>query len=89
MIAPFLKWDKWLSEVATELEIDPEKFVNNPEEAALFAAMMAKQAEQIQGSTNPGGGTGAGNTGDVGSAAGPSEPGFTGTPQVSNGQAPS
>ncbi len=87
LIAPFLKWDKWLSEVAQELEIDPEKFVNNPEEAALFAAMMAKQAEQIQGSTSPGGG--AGNTGDIGSAAGPGEEGFTGTPQVTNGSAPS
>jgi hypothetical protein len=88
LIAPFLKWDKWLSEVATELEIDPEKFVNNPEEAALFATMMAKQAQQLEGSspTGPEGQTGAGNTGDVGSAAGPSEPGFTGTPQLSNGQ---
>ncbi len=86
LIAPFLKWDKWLSEVAEELEIDPDKFVNSPEEAALFAAMMAKQAEQLQGSTSPGGQTGAGNTGDVGSAVGPSEQGFTGTEQISGGQ---
>ena len=90
LIAPFLKWDKWLSEVAEELEIDPEKFVNNPEEAALFAAMMAKQAEQLQqGTSGPEGQTGTGNTGDVSSAPGPSEQGFTGTPQVTNGQAPS
>ncbi len=89
LIAPFLKWDKWLSEVAQELEIDPEKFVNNPEEAALFATMLAKQTQQIEGNASGGGVPGAGNTGDIGSAAGPQEPGFTGTPQASNGQAPS
>ena len=83
LIAPFLKWDKWLGEVAEELEIDPEKFVNNPEEAALFAAMMAKQAEQIQAPTQgPEGQTGTGNTGDVSSAPGPAEQGFTGNEQA-------
>lgn len=87
LIAPFLKWDKWLQEVATELEIDPEKFVNSPDEAALFAATMAKQAEQLQqGTSGPEGQTGTGNTGDVSSAPSPGETGFTGT---TNGQAPS
>ena len=87
LIAPFLKWDKWLGEVAEELEIDPEKFVNSPEEAALFAAMMAKQAQQLQGATGggPEGQTGTGNTGDVSSAPGPAEPGFTGTDQLPDG----
>jgi len=88
LIAPFLKWDKWLSEVAEELEIDPEKFVNNPEEAALFAAMLAKQTQQIEGSNQGGGSegsTGTGNTGDVSSAPTPGETGFTGNDQLPDG----
>lgn len=87
LIAPFLKWDKWLSEVAEELEIDPEKFVNSPEEAALFAAMLAKQSEALQQGISPTGGPGGGNTGDVGNVASPGETGFKGTPQTTGGQA--
>ena len=87
LVAPFLKWDKWLQEVAKELEIEPEKFVNSPEEAALFAASMAKAtadasaaAPDEAGGGAPGSpqGPGGGNTGDVGNVAGPSDPGFKG-----------
>ena len=86
LIAPFLKWDKWLSEVAEELEIDPEKFVNSPEEAALFAAMLAKQSEALQQGIAPSGGPGGGNTGDAGNVASPGETGFKGTSQATGKQ---
>ena len=66
-VAPFIKINKLISELALSLELDPDELMNNPEEAALMA--------QIIGMQNAGQATGA--------EAGPNnqQPGAMGTPE--------
>jgi len=66
-IAPFIKIDKLISELAYSLELDPDEILNNPEEAAIMA--------QIIGLQNAGQGTGP--------QAGPGgeQPGTMGSPE--------
>ena len=39
-LAPFVKWHSVLSEIAKSLDIEPEKLINDPERAAIFAKIM-------------------------------------------------
>ena len=39
-LAPFVKWHSILSEIAKSLDIEPEKLINDPEKAAIFAKIM-------------------------------------------------
>ena len=39
-LAPFVKWHSVLSEIAKTLDIEPEKLINDPERAAIFAKIM-------------------------------------------------
>ena len=39
-LAPFVKWHTILREIAKTLDIDPEKVINDPEKAAIFAQIM-------------------------------------------------
>jgi hypothetical protein len=39
-LAPFVKWHTVLSEIAKTLDIEPEKLINDPERAAIFAKIM-------------------------------------------------
>lgn len=66
-IAPFIKINKLISELAYSLELDPEEILNDPEEAAVMA--------QIIGLQNAGQGTGP--------QAGPAgqQPGVMGSPE--------
>ena len=66
-VAPFIKVDKLISELAVSLELDPDELMNNPQEAALMA--------QIIGMQNAGQATGP--------EAGPAnqQPGAMGTPE--------
>ena len=66
-VAPFIKIDKLISELAVSLELDPDELMNNPQEAALMA--------QIIGMQNAGQATGP--------EAGPAnqQPGAMGTPE--------
>jgi hypothetical protein len=66
-IAPFIKINKLISELAYSLELDPEEILNDPEEAAVMA--------QIIGMQNAGQGTGP--------QAGPAgqQPGVMGSPE--------
>ena len=39
-LAPFVRWHTVLSEIAKALDIEPEKLINDPERAAIFAKIM-------------------------------------------------
>ena len=39
-LAPFVRWHSILSEIAKSLDIEPEKLINDPERAAIFAKIM-------------------------------------------------
>lgn len=61
-IAPFVKINKLLSELAYSMELDPEELINDPEEAALMAQIIGMQnagqatgAEAVPGGEQPGG----------------------------------
>ena len=42
-IAPFVKMNKLLTELAYSMELDPEELINDPEEAALMAQIIGMQ----------------------------------------------
>ena len=50
-LAPFVRWHSILSEIAKSLDIEPEKLINDPEKAAIFAKIMgmANGNQQAQG----------------------------------------
>lgn len=89
MMAPLIKWDTVLREIAASLEIDQDKFINDPRAAALQAQMMAQHQQALggapQGQGAAGGppqvsdptGTGNGNIAP-GAAPEPNAQGFTG-----------
>ena len=66
-VAPFIKVNKLISELAVSLELDPDELMNDPDEAALMARIIGMQ--------NAGQATGA--------EAGPNnqQPGAMGTPE--------
>ena len=56
-LAPFVKWHSVLSEIAKTLDIEPEKLINDPERAAIFAKIMgmANGNQGNQGTTQQSG----------------------------------
>jgi hypothetical protein len=66
-VAPFIKINKLIGELAHSLELDPDEILNDPEEAALMAQIIGMQNA---GQTT---GTEAGNTNQ--------QPGAMGTPE--------
>jgi len=48
-MAPMIKFDYILREIAASLDLDEDKIVNDPREAAIQAALMAQYAPQTQG----------------------------------------
>jgi hypothetical protein len=96
-MAPFVKYDYILREIAASMDLDEDKILNDPREAAIQAKMMAEiqamMPQPPQGVPAPQGGasgvqdptgTGAGNTGP-GNAPEPGAPGFTGAGGGDNG----
>jgi hypothetical protein len=93
MLAPFMKFPYILREIAKSMDLDPERVTNSPEEAMRQAEMLKGMMVKMGGGA-PGGGAGGGvpgaMTGDptgsgggnigVGTAPGPGEQGFSGTP---------
>ncbi|MEK9698641.1 MAG: hypothetical protein VW270_22905, partial [Candidatus Poseidoniales archaeon] len=67
-VAPFIKMNKLISELAYSLDLDPDELINDPEEAALMAQIIGMQNN-------------AGQT--TGPEAGPAgeQPGAMGTPE--------
>ena len=88
VMAPFVKFDYILREIAASMDLDEEKILNDPREAAIQAEMMAAIAAmmpQQAAPSAPGGapspmdptGTGGGNIAP-GAAPEPGAAGFTG-----------
>lgn len=84
MLAPFVKFEHIVQEIAQNLDLDPEDVCNSPTEAALYAQIIG-MAGGIQGgqSGSPpnmdASGVGGGNIGQ-GNVPTPGENGFTGNP---------
>ena len=86
-LAPFVRWHTILSEIAKSLDIEPEKLINDPEKAAIFAKIMGmangnQQTENNnqQSSMAPNGGTPAG--------ANPNDPTGVGGGNIGTGSIP-
>ena len=98
-MAPFVKYDYILREIAASMDLDEDKILNDPREAAIQAEMMAavaammpeqqqpQQAQQggpnVQDPTGNGGGQAV-----PGNAPEPGAPGFTGEGGGANGGNP-
>ena len=52
-IAPFVKMNKLISELAYSLDLDPDELLNDPEEAAIMAQIIGMQNGQITGQETP------------------------------------
>ena len=94
-MAPFVKYDFILREIAASMDLDEEKILNDPREAMIQAKMMAEiqammpqqpEPQQMQGAPSPEDptGTGGGNIAP-GSAPEPTAEGFTGSGGGANG----
>tara|TARA_B110000977_G_scaffold173865_1_gene227330 strand:- start:3418 stop:3984 length:567 start_codon:yes stop_codon:yes gene_type:complete len=81
-IAPFIKMNKLISELAYSLDLDPDELINNPEEAALMAQIIGMQ-NNVGQATSPEAGPAGEQPGDVAPAEGvpqqPQDLGATGT----------
>ena len=96
-MAPFVKYDYILREIAASMDLDEDKILNDPREAAIQAEMMAAVAammpeqpqQQQQGAPNVQDPTGNGGGQAVpGNAPEPGAPGFTGGGGGANGGNP-
>ncbi|MEE8598085.1 MAG: hypothetical protein V3S69_00935 [Dehalococcoidales bacterium] len=67
-LAPLIKFPTILKELAVSMDMDPAEILNNPDEAAIYTALMGQQNMQQPGQA---GGMAAG-------APLPTDPGFTG-----------
>ena len=95
-MAPFVKYDYVLRELAASMDLDEDKILNDQREAIIQAKMMAEiqammpppppQAAPAEGAPNPSDPTGNGG-GNIapGSAPEPGAPGFTGAGGGDNG----
>jgi len=97
-MAPFVKYDYILRELASSMDLDEDKILNDPREAAIQQKMMAEiqalmpeqppapEGEQPQGAPSPQDPTGNGN-GNIaaGAAPEPDAAGFTGGGGGANG----
>ena len=102
VMAPFVKFDYILREMAASMDLDEDKILNDPREAAIQAQMLAQLAAMMGPAAQQGGGgqeaaggpgvqdpTGNGN-GNIapGAAPPPGAPGFTGEGGGANGGNP-
>ena len=80
-VAPFVKINKLISELAYSLDLDPDELLNDPDEAAIMAQIIGMQnAGQNTGQeAGPAGAQPAGVGAPEGAPAGPQELGVTGT----------
>lgn len=52
LLTPLVKWHVLLEDVAETMELDPDKIINNPEEAQIYAKLIGLQNAQGTGPTN-------------------------------------
>ncbi len=81
VLAPFVPLHKVVKEIAISLELDPKEFVNDPEQAALYASIIGMaggvQMQQGAGPDLGPSGNGGGNIG-IGDTQMPGNKAFTG-----------
>ena len=68
-IAPFIKMNKLISELAYSLDLDPDELINDPEEAALMAQIIGMQ-NNVGQATGPEAGPGSEQPGGMGANQG-------------------
>ena len=79
-VAPFVKMNKLISELAYSLDLDPEELLNDPEEAAIMAQIIGMQNGQNTGQEAAAAGEQPGGMGGPeGMPQGPQDIGTTGT----------
>ena len=81
-IAPFIKMNKLISELAYSLDLDPDELINDPEEAALMAQIIGMQNNAGQATSPQTGPTGEQQGAMGGPEGAPQQPqdlGATGT----------
>jgi len=86
-LAPFVRWHTVLAEIAKALDIEPEKLINDPERAAIFAKIMgmANGTTGNQGNNQqPGMDEGGENVG----GANPQDPTGSGGGNIGTGNVP-
>jgi len=93
MLAPFIKIPNLIRELAISQDIDPDKLVNNQDEAAIFADILKGLAGNAMGQGNEAGGAGQqppgmGGAGGVPPGANPMDASGVGGGNVGVGNAP-
>ena len=79
-VAPFIKMNKLISELAYSLDLDPDELINDPEEAAIMAQIIGMQNGQTTGEETPSTGEQQGGMGSPEAVSPqPQELGATGT----------
>ena len=81
-VAPFIKMNKLISELAYSLDLDPDELMNDPEEAAMMAQIIGMQNNVGQAPSAEAGPDGQGQApmeGDGGVSQQPQDLGVTGT----------
>ena len=79
-VAPFIKMNKLISELAHSLDLDPDELINDPEEAAIMAQIIGMQNGQTTGEETPSTGEQQGGMGSPEAVSPqPQELGATGT----------
>jgi len=86
-LAPFVKWHTILREIAKTLDIDPEKVINDPEKAAIFAQIMG-MVNGIKENAGNGGQPPVGQTGGAPAGANPNDPTGVGGGNIGVGSVP-
>ena len=86
-LAPFVKWHTILREIAKTLDIDPDKVINDPEKAAIFAQIMG-MVNGIQKNTSDGGQPPMGQSRGVPPGANPQDPTGSGGGNIGTGSVP-
>ena len=86
--APFMKVDYILREIAKALDLDSDKVVNDPREAAIQAQILGAMgmAQNPQEAPQGAGGPQVDQPPQPGAAQGPGEQGFSGAPQATGPQ---
>ena len=89
-VAPFLKWNTLLKELAISLDIAPDEMIANPEEAAMYAAIVGRQNAQGQsaGPAAPGQQPPMGGPGGAPPGASPTDPTGSGGGNIGIGSIP-
>jgi len=86
-LAPFVRWHTILSEIAKSLDIEPEKLINDPEKAAIFAKIMgmANGNQQTQGNNQQ---PSMASDGGTPAGANPNDPTGSGGGNIGTGSVP-